>query len=258
VDHVGAGGWAYFRIPGADPLEAYARAFSCVEVNSTFYRHPTRRQVAEWRRRVPAEFTFSVKCHSAVTHREGLAPTRACLDAFARSLAVAHALRSPLLVLETPATLRFTGSRVRDMTALLASADRRGIAIALEARAHATGALPPELERALRDLAVADCTDYSRQPPRVASEVAVTRLFGKGEHNRWVFSDEELRTVEAVARHADADRVFFTFHGIRMYRDAARFATFKRTGRFPVEAGGGQERLRLEELPPLTEPLAIM
>jgi len=29
--HTGAGGWAYFQVPGMDPLAAYARAFDLTE-----------------------------------------------------------------------------------------------------------------------------------------------------------------------------------------------------------------------------------
>ena len=243
MDFIGAGGWSYFRVPGEAPLAAYARAFRFVEVNATFYRHPAPRAVEAWRRRVPEDFVFSVKCHRAVTHTESLAPTEAALDAFGRSLAIAHRLRAPAFVLETPASLLFTAAKARDLTSLLASADRRGIAIALEARAHAVGDLPPPLERAMRDLGLVDATDYSRQRPRVSQEVAYTRLLGKGSHNQWVFSDGELREIAATAQRTETDRVFFTFHGVRMYRDAARFLALQDLGRFPAVSEEGQSRL---------------
>ena len=223
MDHVGAGGWAYFRVPSEDALSAYARAFSFVEVNSTFYSHPSPRQVEAWRGRVPEDFVFSVKCHQAVTHQEGLAATRPALGAFARSLAVAHRLRAPVLVLETPVTLKFTANRVRDLIAILASADRRGFTFGLEARTHATGTVPPPLARAMQDLAIVDITDLSRQPPRIAADIAYTRLFGNGEHNRWVLSDKQLGDIAAAGKATGADRAFYTFHGVRMYSDAARF-----------------------------------
>ncbi|MBE0524458.1 MAG: DUF72 domain-containing protein, partial [Methanosarcinales archaeon] len=42
---IGAGGWAYFNIPGMDPLKAYSQAFDFVEVNTTFYQTPSREMV---------------------------------------------------------------------------------------------------------------------------------------------------------------------------------------------------------------------
>lgn len=45
---IGAGGWAYFNIPGMDPLEAYSLAFDFVEVNSTFYQLPSDNTIDSW------------------------------------------------------------------------------------------------------------------------------------------------------------------------------------------------------------------
>ena len=95
----------------------------------------------------------------------------------------------------------------------------------------------------MRDLSLVDATDYSRQPPRVAEEVGYTRLFGRGEHNQWVFSDRELQAIAETRGKTGADRVFFTFHGVRMYRDAARFLALQDLGRFPAVSEEGQSRL---------------
>jgi hypothetical protein len=45
------------------------------------------------------------------------------------------------------------------------------------------------------------------------------------------FDDHEMREIDRSS--GDSIRAAFTFHGVRMYSDAARFLTFKRTGRFP-------------------------
>src|SRR3972149_2052412 len=63
---VGTGGWAYFRVPGTSSLRAYSSAFDCVEVNSTYYSHPNPRTVSLWRRTVPPDFDFSVRCHRSI------------------------------------------------------------------------------------------------------------------------------------------------------------------------------------------------
>lgn len=65
---VGAGGWAYFNVSG-DRLRGYAKAFRMVEVNSTFYRIPPLSLVRSWRRRVPEDFKFTVRCHREITRR---------------------------------------------------------------------------------------------------------------------------------------------------------------------------------------------
>ena len=61
------GGDALFEaryLPGASPrdrLPYYAERFSTVEVDSTFYRVPTRKMVRGWAERTPDGFVMHVK-----------------------------------------------------------------------------------------------------------------------------------------------------------------------------------------------------
>jgi len=73
----GAQGWLYkdwvgtFYPPGTDGrtmLAEYARVFSTVEVDSTYYATPAPRTVEGWRTRSPEDFVFSLKVPSEVTH----------------------------------------------------------------------------------------------------------------------------------------------------------------------------------------------
>ena len=227
---VGAGGWSYF----AGGLPAYARAFSFVEVNATFYRRVSEARSRLWRRQVPSDFVFSLKVNREVTHRARLHATPAARDAFAHDMRVARTLRAPYVVLETPASLPLGGDQLaglRDLAGMVPP----GLRIGLEARAHSSGRLPPSAERTMEDLGVLDVVDLSRGPPRLASDVVYTRLFGKGDHTRYEFDDAELREIDRAGR--DAIDVVFAFHGVRMYRDAARFLTFRRTGSFPPVTG---------------------
>jgi uncharacterized protein YecE (DUF72 family) len=86
--HVGCQGWNYddwVTGPGggagifyprgtrADSmLEVYARAFSSVEVDSTFYAIPSAAVFEAWAKRTPDEFTFSLKLPQEITHERAL------------------------------------------------------------------------------------------------------------------------------------------------------------------------------------------
>ncbi len=227
---IGAGGWGYF----AGGLPSYARAFSFVEVNASFYRPVSDSTARRWRATVPAGFTFAVKVHQDVTHRGRLRPKPAARAAFARVSRVARILGAPFLVLETPASLPLGPEELDGLREFAAMAPD-GVRLALEARAHSLGPLPPGLARTLEDLSILDVTDVTRTAPRVANDVVYTRIFGKGDHNFWELDDEELREVDHVRQ--DATAVAFAFHGVRMYKDAARFLTFRRTGSFPPATG---------------------
>ena len=53
-------------------LDAYARAFDTVEVDSTFYAAPSDSTYDAWARRVPEGFTFALKLPQKITHEESL------------------------------------------------------------------------------------------------------------------------------------------------------------------------------------------
>ncbi len=237
---IGAGGWGYF----SGGLEAYAKAFRFAEVNVSFYRRVPEAIARGWRARTPPDFVFSLKAHHDITHTDRLRASAPARVAFARDLRTARILGAPFVILETPASLALEPEQ-RDGLRDLGGMVDRGTRIGLEARAYRRGSLPPSLHRTMADGGILDVVDVSQTKPRVAAEMMYTRLFGPGPHNVYEFDDDELRDIDRAGR--DAVRAAFTFHGVRMYKDAARFLTFKRTGGFPaVTASRG--RASLEEV----------
>lgn len=60
-----------FYPPGTRPerfIEHYATRFDTVEIDATFYRMPTSRNVSAWRSRTPDGFRFAVKTPRSITH----------------------------------------------------------------------------------------------------------------------------------------------------------------------------------------------
>jgi uncharacterized protein YecE (DUF72 family) len=55
-------------LPKRDQLAFYAREFTTVELNVTFYRIPERHTVEGWVHKTPPEFLFSVKAFRGLTH----------------------------------------------------------------------------------------------------------------------------------------------------------------------------------------------
>jgi uncharacterized protein YecE (DUF72 family) len=76
---IGTAGWSIpkqfaheFPSPGTH-LERFARALSCAEINSSFYRSHKISTWAKWAQSVPEDFRFSVKAPKTITHEAGLA-----------------------------------------------------------------------------------------------------------------------------------------------------------------------------------------
>jgi Uncharacterized conserved protein len=91
---IGCSGWNYAEwkhefyggLPARRWLEHYARHFDTVEVNSTFYRLPSRDAVANWERTVPPGFLFTIKASRYLTHVKRLRDLGAGLTRFTERL----------------------------------------------------------------------------------------------------------------------------------------------------------------------------
>ncbi|MFI9651251.1 DUF72 domain-containing protein [Guyparkeria halopsychrophila] len=69
-------------MPAADWLSFYARHFSSVEVNATFYRLPSPETLDAWRSAVPPDFRFAVKASRYITHLKKLKDPRSSIATF--------------------------------------------------------------------------------------------------------------------------------------------------------------------------------
>ena len=67
-------------------LETYARSFSTVEIDSTFYATPRAAVVEAWGRRTPDGFRFSAKFPKLITHDQKLAGAEGNAEAFVRTM----------------------------------------------------------------------------------------------------------------------------------------------------------------------------
>ena len=225
---VGTGGWAYFKVSGKTSLKAYSRVFNFVEVNYTFYEYPDLRMVERWRRTVPESFTFAVRCHQDLTHRVGLRPVDEAYYVLGQMLTVCRILDSPFLILETPASYVMDKKAVDTAREFFSASTLQSVRLVWELRAPLT-AIVAEL---MRDLNVIQAIDLSKETPSVESSILYSRLFGKGEHNIYQFTDEELLDVDQKIESASPRVAALSYHGVRMNVDAARFMQYKKTGKF--------------------------
>ena len=77
---LGTCGWSYKEWEGVfyrkksseTKLRAYSRVFGTVEIDSTFYRNPSKGTVRGWLRYSPSDFVFSAKLPKTITHENML------------------------------------------------------------------------------------------------------------------------------------------------------------------------------------------
>ena len=225
---VGTGGWAYFQVPGKPSLKAYSEVFNFVEVNSTFYEYPNPRIVEEWRRSVPVEFVFSVRCHQDLTHRIRLKPVDEAFEVFYRVKAYCDVLKAPFLVLETPASQALDDEGILEAKDFFSSVSLGKVRLVWEYRAPFT----QQIGSLMEDYDIIQSVDLSLQKPSLRSDVAYSRLFGKGKHNIYQFTDDELLEIEKRAEETQSKTVVLAYHGSRMNTDALRSTTTLADGKF--------------------------
>jgi uncharacterized protein YecE (DUF72 family) len=242
---IGTGGWAYFKIPKLRSLEAYSRAFNFVEVNSAFYETPSLKLAESWRKRVPPDFQFAVRCHRDLTHVCQLEPTREAFKSFDATIDLCNILQSKLLVLETPSSIKWNRSKIESLKDFFGGVDPKGAKIIWEIRQQGEKKLPQDLVNLMLDHKIVHCTDLSKESPAFESDVAYTRVFGKGQRNVYQFSDEELVEIDGRIARSKSSISVISFHNVRMYKDAARLKIYKETGKFPpVTNATGQQSLK--------------
>lgn len=90
--HLGTSGWSYNEWEGSfyqegekRKLRAYSHVFKIVEIDSTFYRNPSKGTVMGWLKYSPSDFVFTAKLPKLITHDKKLGlkgDVKADLDAF--------------------------------------------------------------------------------------------------------------------------------------------------------------------------------
>jgi len=240
---VGAGGWVYFQVPETSSLEAYSQAFDFVELNSSYYELPALSSASEWRKRVPDEFCFSVRCPRVIVDHYGLNLLPGARGLVERLGEVCKQLEAEVMTILISANSRIKESeiaaRVRDFLGTFSS---EGTVVAVEFR----GMKPSdEVFDIMKESGAIHSVDLSNSEPQYNGRVLYSRLFGKGEENIYEFDDRELKEIAQKASAPKFEKTILAFHGVRMYRDAGRVKSFIEKGYFPKITGGvGTDSIR--------------
>lgn len=179
--------------------------------------------------------------HKDLTHKYMLSPRKENYEILSRSIRICRELRAEILQIQTPPSFS-PDDKIKNIRDLFSSIDLGHLKLAWEVRGHmAKGTI--EL---MNDIGIIHCTDISKEMPSTDSDILYTRLFGHGEHNLYQFDDAELLAVDMKIRDKNLEKAYLTFHGARMYADAARLKVYERSGTFPkITKAIGLESLRI-------------
>lgn len=124
VERIGTAGWSIPKQHAAEfddtgtHLQRYARRFSAVEINSSFYRPHMPATYARWAASVPPWFRFAVKAPREISHRRKLVDTTEPLERFLSEVQALRDALGPLLV-QLPPSLGFAAATVESFLGTL-------------------------------------------------------------------------------------------------------------------------------------------
>lgn len=217
-------------------MKKYFESFGLVEINRTFYVFPRLETLEGWREKAPEGFEFTVKAHQDITHKAKMKADDVSLEAFGRMIEICEALKSMVLVFQTPGSFR--PDRLGDVEAFFGRVDRGDLFLVWETRG-ADWERPDVREKLgeiLEKIDVTHVTDPFRVMPAYVGEVAYFRLHGLGERMYYYqFSDVELeRLKELVSPYEEKGRdVYVLFNNLSMFVDGMRFVKYLSEDSFP-------------------------
>lgn len=174
-----------------DMLPYYATRFAVVEINSSFYRPPTREQVAKMAQRTPPGFGFTLKVPRSVSHE------RSDDDLPAFKLAADHmgaAGKLLGLIFQLPESFRNTADNRTWLTQVGARLKPHRVAVEFRHRSWAAPNLSEWMEHVGLDLVSVGVPDVPTLFPRglrIANRRVYARLHSQNAEN-W-YQDGKLR-----------------------------------------------------------------
>jgi uncharacterized protein YecE (DUF72 family) len=223
---LGCSGWSYKEWIGAfyregekSMLTAYSRVFKTVEIDSTFYRYPTKGMVFGWLRYSPQDFTFAAKLPQLVTHEKKLDPARGVEQDLSKFLELMEPLqfngKLACLLAQLPPGLKFNLNLLESFFALFPTQFR----LAVEFR-HPSWMNPQMLQLLEKYQVAYTAVDEPLLPPdmNVTTDFAYIRWHGRGDAPwyNYQYKTEELKPwvpkVKAAAQKAKKVYGYFNNH----------------------------------------------
>ena len=213
--YIGTSGWIYDHwreefypkdCPKTKWLDFYARHYSTVELNASFYRLPKPQTFENWRKRTPDNFLWAVKANRYITHIKRIKDVEEPLERFFSSVESLKEKLGPILI-QLPPSLSFDEAVFSSFCQQL----KGNHLYALEVR-HPSWAQERAID-ILRDNNIALCvSDSAGRYPYIEEDTATfiyIRLHGSKKLYASEYSEKELQTYAGKIRDWSKDTYLY-------------------------------------------------
>jgi len=223
---LGCSGWHYkdwvgpfYREDEKSRLAIYSRVFKTVEIDSTFYRYPSKGMVFGWLKYTKPDFIYAAKLPKLITHKKKLEPAKGVEEDLNNFIQLMEPLqfngKLACLLAQLPPSLKLSLNLLESFMALFPTQFR----LAVEFR-HPSWLNPQTLKLLEKYNAAYTAVDEPLLPPdvHITSDIAYIRWHGKGEQPwyNYHYKTEELKPwvpkVKATAQKAEKVFGYFNNH----------------------------------------------
>ena len=215
----------------------YARTFSCVEVQHTFYEPPRLTTLDRWRKQMPADFEFTLKAWQLITHEAksptyrrlkrklcetekaevgGFRATAIVNEAWEATLASAKILKATTILFQCPSSFKQTAANISSMEKFFSSIDRQDLNLCWEPRGDWDAGV-------VRSICVSLDLCHVVDPfigKTVTPEKYYFRLHGR---SGWRYQYELSELQELATSLVKSSRGYVFFNNSKMTEDALTF-----------------------------------
>ena len=215
---VGCSGWHYDHwrglyypegLPKSKWLQFYAREFSTVELNNSFYRLPSEKAFTTWREFSPDNFIFAVKVSRFITHIKRLENLGSAVENFLSRACLLQAKLGPLLY-QLPPNMKRNDEMLENFLSSLPQEYQHVFEFRHES--WIDDSVFQILQNYNMGLCVFDMPDFSC-PLIATSDFAYIRFHGSESLYSSCYSDEELfqwaERIAFLGRNIKAIYIYF-------------------------------------------------
>ena len=215
----------------------YARIFSCVEIQQTFYQPPQIKTLERWRTEMPGDFEFTLKAWQLITHeaksptynrlKKDLSetekeeagyfkPTAIVKEAWETTLACANALKAKTILFQCPASFKPYEENISNLEKFFSGIKRGKLNFCWEPRGNWDDAVVKTICERFNLWHVVD--PFAKRT--VTPDKCYYRLHGV---TGWRYKYEEGELDELVSLLPKNKISYVFFNNIFMTEDALRF-----------------------------------
>lgn len=215
--HIGCSGWFYRHWKGKfypddikqkDWFSHYSGIFNTVEMNSPFYRFPTKSTMKQWNRQSPEGFVYTMKVNRMITH---IKKFKDVSDRIRQFYEMGDILGDKMgcFLFQLPPNLQYSDKKLKEIVGQL-DLERKN---AIEFR-H-TSWFTDTVYKELRKSSVMFCVISSPELPEEFAKTAddiYLRFHGKPEFHKSRYDKNELRTWADKIKKSKAKNAWIYFN----------------------------------------------